>query len=151
MHHISDAGPPAWTSSDAWVFAAIAKDRPPATHTLSELIGIADAINHLVLTEAEFTQAIGRLVAAGLVGADAEADRYWPTQAGANISERWRHGLFGWIEAIPPQLRRLGQPHDAEWSLPEGRFDQAVRDYKERVRQLMKKHKSRNPRAANKT
>lgn len=115
--------------SDAWVFAAIANDRPPTPHTLTELIAIADGINHAILTEADFVQAIGRLLSAGLIGADPEADRYWATQAGANIRERWRHGLFGWINAIPPQLQRLGEPHDTDWSLPEGRFDRAVQDY----------------------
>jgi len=77
------------------------------------------------------------LLGAGLIGADAEADRYWLTDAGANIRERWRHGAFGWIEAIPPQLHRLGEPHEMDWSLPEGRFDQAVQDYLDRMRQLM--------------
>jgi hypothetical protein len=146
VNQVADHGPSVWTGSDAWVFAAIANDRPPATHTLSELVGIADGINHAVLTEAEFTKAIGRLLAAGLIGADADADRYWPTEAGANIRERWRHGAFGWISAIPPQLRRLGQPHDTDWSLPEGRFDQAVQDYLARMR-LMKKREFREPTA----
>jgi hypothetical protein len=119
--------------SDAWVFAAIAHDGPPAAHTLTELIAIADGINHAVPIEAEFTQAIGRLLAAGLIGADPEADRYWPTEAGADIRERWRHGAFGWIDAIPPQLQRLPPPHDADWSLPEGVFSRAVRDYLARM------------------
>jgi hypothetical protein len=145
VSQFSDPGPSAWTGSDAWVFAAIANDQPPATHTLTELIGIADGINHAVLTEPEFTQAIGRLLAAGLIEADAEADRYWPTEAGVNIRQRWRHGAFGWITAIPPQLQRLGQPHDTDWSLPEGRFDQAIQDYLARMRQLMKKYERRKP------
>ena len=138
MTQVSDPDPSAWAISDAWVFAAIANDRPPATHTLTELIAIADGINHLVLTEAEFTQAIGRLLAAGLIGADPEGDRYWPTEAGANARERWRHGAFGWIYAIPPQLQRLGKPRDAGWSLPEGMFDQALQDYLARMRRWVK-------------
>ncbi len=138
MSQVSGPSPSAWTDSDAWVFAAIANDRPPATHTLTELIAIADGINHAVLMEAEFTQAIGRLLAAGLIGADPEADRYWPTAAGASIRERWRHGLFGWIDAIPPQLQRLGKPRDTSWSLPEGKFDQAVQDYLARMRRWVK-------------
>jgi len=115
--------------SDAWVFAAIANDRPPTPHTLIELIAIADGINHNVLTEAEFTQAIGHLLSAGLIGADSEADRYCPTETGAKIRDRWRHGLFGWINAIPPQLQRFGEPQDTDWSLPERIFDQAVWAY----------------------
>jgi hypothetical protein len=148
VNQVADSGPSAWTDSDAWVFAAIANDRPPATHTLAELIGIADGINHALPTEPEFIQAIGRLLTAGLIGADAKADRYWPTEAGVNIRQRWRHGEFGWITAIPPQLRRLGQPHDMDWSLPEGRFDQAVQDYQARMRQLMQKYERRKRRRA---
>jgi hypothetical protein len=126
--------------SDAWVFAAIANDRPPATLTLGELIATADGINHAVLTEAEFTQAVGRLLAAGLISADPETDRYWLTEAGADIRKRWRHGAFGWIHTIPPQLQRLGQPSNTDWSLPEGAFDQAVQDYHARMRRLTEKY-----------
>jgi hypothetical protein len=115
--------------SDAWVFSAIAYERAPMPHTLRELIGIADGINHAVLTEAEFSRAVGRLLTAGLIEADGDADRYVPTQAGAKIKEHWKHGLFGWIAAIPPQLRRLGDPQDTDWSLPPGTFDRAVQDY----------------------
>lgn len=118
-----------WLGSDAWVFAAIATDQPARAHTLAEIIAIADDINHAVLTEPEFTTAIGRLLAAGLIEADAAADRYQPTQAGTAIRRRWRHGAFGWIEAIPPQLERLGKPRDTRWSLPPGAFDAAVRQY----------------------
>jgi hypothetical protein len=118
-----------WLISDAWVLAAIVNDGPASTRTLTELIAIADGINHAVLTEAEFTSAIGRLLAAGLIGADAAADRYWPTEAGSAVRRHWRHGLFGWISAIPPELERLGEPSDANWSLPPGAFTSAVREY----------------------
>ncbi len=55
--------------------------------------------------------------------------RYWPTEAGANLRRRWRHGAFGWIDAIPPGLRRLGEPQDSDWLLPAGVFEAAVREY----------------------
>ena len=64
-----------WLTSDAWVFAAIANDQPARTHTLVELIAIADGINHAVPTESEFTKAVGRLLSAGLIGADSAADQ----------------------------------------------------------------------------
>jgi len=118
-----------WTKSDAWVLGAIAHDQPPTPHTLSEVLAIAHGINHDVTSETEFTQAIGRLLGAGLIEADPEADRYCPTQAGAKIRERWQHGPDGWMPAIPPQLQRLGKPPDTNWSLPDGVFDRAVRDY----------------------
>jgi len=125
----AESNAPTWAMVDAWVLAAITNDRPPRAHTLTEVIAIADGINHSVLTESEFTRAIGRLLSANLVGADPEADRYWPTAAGAKIRERWKHGAFGWIDAIPPQLQRLGEPHETSWALPEGLFDHAVRQY----------------------
>lgn len=136
----SDRSDHGWTMSDAWVFATIANDRPPASHTLTELIAIADGINHCVLTEEEFSRAVGRLLSAGLIEVDSGADRYWPTQAGARIREPWRHGLFGWIEAIPPQLRRLGEPPPTAWSLPHGTFDQAVRTYLARRPTVPRRH-----------
>lgn len=117
----------AWTINDAWVLAAITM-RPGAT-TLTELIATADAIDHNVFTEAEFCRSISRLLVAGLIGADQEADRYWPTEQGSAIRKRWRQGMFTWADAIGPQLERLGQPQDARWSLPQGAFDQAVSSY----------------------
>jgi hypothetical protein len=117
-----------WTTNDAWVLAAIAM-RPQAK-ALAELIATADAINHSIFTEAEFCQSIGRLLAAGLIGADRQADRYWPTKEGTAVRKRWRHGMFSWADAIEPQLERLGQPLITPWSLPEGKFDQALGSYR---------------------
>jgi hypothetical protein len=118
-----------WTMTDAWVFAAVANDQPPAVHKLTEIIAIADGINHDVLQEEEFTGSVGRLIAAGLIDADAHRDRYWPTAAGARLRKHWKHGAFGWIEAIPPQLDRVGEPQDGAWSLPAGAFRSAVDQY----------------------
>ena len=128
MSQITDHDGPTWAASDAWVLAAIACE-PPKAHTLAELIAIADAVDHNVLTEPEFNQAIGRLLSADLIEADPRADRYWPTQAGASITERWQHGAFTWASAIVPQLQRLGDPQDTDWSLPHGVFARAVGDY----------------------
>lgn len=112
--------------SDAWVFSSIGDG-----YTLARIVAIADGINHAILTEAEFTHAVPRLLAAGLVGADVQADRYWHTDAGRALYQRWlnRGGLFSWIEVIPPALRRLGEPRDTDWSLPTGAFDRAVQEY----------------------
>src|SRR5690349_9288969 len=56
-----------WTMADAWVFAAIASDRPDDVRSLRQVIGIADAMNHAILMEEEFARAIGRLLGAGLI------------------------------------------------------------------------------------
>ncbi|WP_088994592.1 hypothetical protein [Micromonospora echinaurantiaca] len=122
-----------WTTSDAWVFSSIQGTGPDSACTLAEIITKADVINHAMLTEAEFTQAVPRLVAAGLMVADAEADLYRPTEAGRLLYRQRmkRRGLFGWIDAIPPALRRLGAPQDGAWTLPIGAFDRAIREYLE--------------------
>lgn len=129
-----------WTTTDAWVLAAIINDTPPRPHTLAEVIAIADGINHDILSQTEFTRAVGRLLAAALIEADAAADRYLPTEAGAALRSRWRHGAFGWITSIPPQLDRIGRPQDRAWSLPTGVFDQAVQDYIARMAKLTRRH-----------
>jgi hypothetical protein len=127
--------PAEWESSDAWVFASISGSGIGDGTTLTQVIAAADANNHAIMTEEEFTRAIPRLIKAGLVGADIAADRYWYAEAGQDLWARRmkRRGLFGWIEAIPPALRRLGPPQDGDWPLPPGAFDQAVRDYLSRV------------------
>jgi hypothetical protein len=111
--------------------------------TLVEVLAIADGINHSVLAEAEFTNAIGRLAAAGLVEADAGTDRYQPTDVGAALRKPWRHGAFGWIQAIPPQLGKIGVPQDAVWCLPSGIFDRAVQEYLARMTEITKSNRSR--------
>jgi hypothetical protein len=48
-----------------------------------------------------------------------------------------RRGLFGWIEAIPPALSRLGPPKDGEWTLAPGVFERAVRDWHDRADEIL--------------
>jgi hypothetical protein len=74
------------------------------------VVARADGINHAILLEAEFVRAVGRLVAAGLVGADSTNDRYWHTESGRTLyaARMKRRGLFGWTDALPPALHRLG-------------------------------------------
>ncbi|HEX6682749.1 MAG TPA: hypothetical protein VF062_08140 [Candidatus Limnocylindrales bacterium] len=95
----------------------------------------ADAINHAIVTEAEFVRAVPRLVATGLIGEQPEIDRYWRTEKGHTLYRQRmkQRGLFGWIDAIPPALHKLGQPQDAAWSLPAGTFARATQDYLNRA------------------
>jgi hypothetical protein len=135
-----------WSTADAWVFASIEGTGPDDGYTLRQIIVKAEGINHAGLLESEFSQAVPRLVAAGLIGADAQADRYWHTEAGQELYQRRmkRHGLFGWMEAIPPALRRLGAPQDAIWSLPDGVFDRATREASESYKKLRSTRRSRS-------
>jgi hypothetical protein len=123
-----------WEFSDAWVFAAVTS----VGASLTEVIATGDAINHAILSEAEFTRAVPRLLAAGLIGADQATDRYWYTPTGSAFYRRHMkgRGLFGWIDAIPPALRRLGPPVDGEWELDPGEFDRAARAWHERPQRL---------------
>ncbi|MFC4110851.1 hypothetical protein [Micromonospora zhanjiangensis] len=120
-----------WTTSDAWVFSAIAGDSTDDGRTLSQVVARADGINHALLTEAEFTRAVRRLTASRLVEARPETDRYRPTEAGRELYRQRmrRRGLFGWIDVIPAALRRLGEPGDSDWSLTPGVFDRATQQY----------------------
>lgn len=97
--------------------------------SLIRVIAIADACNHAILTEDEFTGSAGRLVRAGLMGADVESDAYWMTEAGLAVTREWRGGLFGWIKAGLPALRLIGEPSDGHFALPEGVFRRAVDEY----------------------
>jgi hypothetical protein len=120
-----------WEDSDAWVFAAITGLGPDNGSTLADVICRGDAINHAVMSEAEFVRAVPRLINAGLIGGDRVLGRYWRTQAGQELFERHmkRRGLFGWADAIPPALRRLGPPQDGSWELASGEYDRATREY----------------------
>jgi hypothetical protein len=119
--------------SDAWIFATLGYRGQRDGVSLRSLVAAADRINHAIPTEAEFTTAVGRLVAAGLAGADAAADRYRPMEAGRALYARRmrRRGPSGWLRAIAPALDRLGEPVDPGWSLPPGTFARAVRGYLE--------------------
>ena len=120
-----------WTFADAWVLAAI-HGVGDAGDGLAKVIAAADGVNHAMLGEEEFAGACARLMAAGLVDADADADRYRLTGSGRRLWQRRmrRRGLFGWIKAIPPALRGLGEPPPAQpLPLPVGAFDRAVRQY----------------------
>ncbi|WP_460666589.1 hypothetical protein [Kribbella swartbergensis] len=131
-----------WVMSDAWVFCSIEGTGPEDGYALAQVVAKADLINHAMLTEAEFTRAVGRLVAAGLIGADGETDRYWHTEAGRMLYRQRMtgRGLFGWMEAIAPALRRLAEPEDQAWSLPDGAFDRASKEYLREAHALASRH-----------
>jgi hypothetical protein len=145
------SGPPTdqWSIADAWLLAAIAvspADAAGGGATLAEVIGTTEMINHATPTREETELALRRLLGAGLIGVDDTAEHFWLTEAGQQVRGRWRHGLFGWIDALPPALRRLGPPRPAEWSLPPGAYErayeQAMQAYREIARRLRAKRRS---------
>ncbi|MFG2043987.1 hypothetical protein [Dactylosporangium sp. NPDC048998] len=118
-----------WMWSDAWVLLSIGGADASTGSTLVEVIGVADYRNHAILTEPEFTQAVGRLLAAGLVGVDIAADRYWLRDAGRVVSQHGGRG--GSFEGVEAALRELGRPTTLGWALPADMFDSAVEAYQE--------------------
>lgn len=54
-----------WTISDAWVFSSIEGTSADDGYTPTQMIAKADGINHAILTEAEFSLAVPRLVVIG--------------------------------------------------------------------------------------
>jgi hypothetical protein len=121
-----------WTLSDAWVFSCLSGPGPEHGAALWQVLFHADLINHLVLGEGEFTVAGGRLVAAGLMGADVAADRYWLTAAGYALRQRLLPDPqnYVWYDAVLPGLRSLGEPAPDVLSLPEGAFRRASKRHR---------------------
>jgi hypothetical protein len=118
-----------WDMADAWLLAAIASAPPdPAGDgaTLVAVLTAAEGINHATPTRDETELAIRRLLGTGLIAVGNTADHFRLTEAGQQVRRRWRHGAFGWIDALPPALRRLGPPQLAEWSLPPSAYEQAI-------------------------
>jgi hypothetical protein len=134
-------GQPRWTESDAWVLGAIR----PGPRPLAEVIGCGDMINYAILGESEFIQAVPRLVNAGLIEADAAADRYALTPAGSSFCDRCMegHGLFGWIDTFPAGLRRLGLPVDGTFRLEPGVFHAAYKEYDRGFQEAVKRSRHR--------
>jgi hypothetical protein len=73
--------------SDARVFASIRGTGPDNGYTLTQIIAKASAINHGLLAEAEFGQAVPRMIAAGLVGAGMGSSG--PKSASAAATTEW--------------------------------------------------------------
>lgn len=120
----------AWIFADAWVYASIAGTGPADGASLTQIILYADALNHALLLESEFTASFGRLRAAGLVDGDAAADRYWLTGKGSALRAEYGYrGLVRWLEVVTRALGTVGTPDAPAWSLPPDAFDAAVREY----------------------
>jgi hypothetical protein len=113
-----------WTLSDVWILRSIGgRDRATGS-PLRGVLTAADYQDHAVPEEAEFCGAIGRLVAAGLVVADAAADRYWLTAAGEPLARQ--RGTFA---AGLAELEQVAAPDRPPWRLPAGTYRAAVDAY----------------------
>ena len=119
-----------WDFADAWVFASVAGSGPEDGTSLTEIVLYADALNHALLLESEFTSAFGRLHAAGLADGSVPEDRYWLTDKGTALRAAFGYrGLTGWLDVVPRALASIDPPLRTPWPLPVGAFDDAVRAY----------------------
>jgi hypothetical protein len=109
-----------WAWSDAWIYTAIRISDRGEGVTLSDLMTAADVVNHAYPTDAEITQAVRRLIGAGLV--DVRDGRFQLTAAGASLNPRRLGGLFGQIDSYLKELRRLPVT-ETDWSLPPNRAE----------------------------
>ena len=113
-------GPADWTSTDAWILAAIhGRSKRKRGNTLRHVIGAADAINHAIPTPDELASSIGALRAAGLVECD--DDRIYLTREGERLTRHWKGGSFNWgptllphLAALPRSIERFAVTHQ-EW------------------------------------
>lgn len=119
-----------WVFADAWVLTAIAVSTRPCS--LTELVGVADGLNHALLLDAEVDGALGKLVGGGLVHVTADLG-FDLTPQGAALVER-RHGnLFSQVDSV---LSLLGSVpgSDKKFALPPGAMQEAVDAYIARPR-----------------
>jgi hypothetical protein len=133
-----------WGMADAWLLAAISSARTDPSGdgaTLASVLLTADGINHATPTRGETELAIRNLLGSGLIVVEGSAEHFRLTEAGQKVRSRWRHGMFGWIDALPPALRRHGPPEPAEWSLSPGAYEHAVEEAMQTIREVARRHR----------
>ena len=138
-----------WGMADAWLLAAISSARADpggAGATLASVLMTAEGINHAVPTRGETELAIRNLLGSGLIQVDDRAEHFRLTEAGQKVRSRWRHGMFGWIDALPPALRRLGPPQPAEWSLAPGAYEHAIEEANQTLNEVAARHRRKRRR-----
>jgi len=133
-----------WQWNDAWIFvsAVIAErlERDRAVHaalpivgaTLADVLAAADFLHHAVPSRAELEESIRRLSGAGLLVVSDDLVEVAP--AGEQL---WRtrpfSGLSSAVMTLQAQLNRAAEPGDDDWTLDEGTYNAAVREYSLRL------------------
>jgi hypothetical protein len=116
-----------WAFSDAWLMMAVAGFQERGC-SLVELVPNADMLNHAIPTLTEVRQAVGRLVASGLMR---EADRHLTlTDEGLRLAGKARGGLFTRVEDLRRRLQHLPLQQE-QWDLPADAWRNAVNRYLE--------------------
>ena len=93
-----------WDFNEAWLLTALGGSGRRGSD-LSEWIGATDAFNHDVLPAEAAAQAVGRLIASGLVERD--SDRFRLTKEGATVYKSRRGGMFEQPPSVLTALRQV--------------------------------------------
>lgn len=147
MEHKRDL--PKFTWSDVWLLHAVAVAGGDASGaSLTDVIGVGDAINHALFTSAELRRGFAKLSAAGFVserGArffiEGEAADAWQRAFQHQRLGKQRKELETFLGAAPYPA---GDPgfEDPEWpypSLTDARIHAAEAEYRKRVRSFRMK------------
>jgi hypothetical protein len=115
---------------DAWMLLAIAYGRRDhGAAALSDVIELADAINHAIPTHAEVRDSINRLLAAGLVEVSSNTFRLTPTGEVLLPSETGHTLLWSKFDRLSGHLQGLSDPTPRIWELDESLMAEAVKSY----------------------
>jgi hypothetical protein len=114
-----------WAFADAWVLTAVGISQRPCS--LTELVAIADGINHAILLEAEVEGAVGKLLGSGLLHVTPDLSFDLTPKGSALIARR--HGsLFTQVDSVLSLLASVTARHQ-EFSLPPGAMQEAADAY----------------------
>ena len=129
-----------WRRSDAWIFVAVVmangagrhrrsvSSRRPEGVRLTEVLSMADHLNHALPGRTEVETAVRRLAGAGLVYVT--DGWYRVTAAGEHLwRNRPRAGLSGAVDTVYSVLSRRQEPPAVDWSLAEEEHAAAVLEY----------------------
>ncbi len=112
----------------AWIFLTLS-DEPSAR---TDMIGVADAIDHAVPTREELQDSLGWLIANGLVAKEGQAYRYTEKGAGLRSDADQRSGTAqaAWNQ-VEKRLQQIAQPAQSSDEIAPEDYDRAVKAYEQ--------------------
>ena len=127
-----------WDHFDALALESIG-ERESDGVGLTRIIGLVDYVDRMVLTHDEMEQALGRLLAAGLI--EETNLNFRRTTLGQELHSRspatTSIDRARWIMTYLQD--RINCPSTDEWSLPHGAFENALTAYHEEMRRLIER------------
>ncbi len=114
------------TRAHAWIFLAVS-DEPVA---LTDLIGVAEAINHALPTREELQNSLGWLKANGFIAASEHIYQY--TEKGAELrssANASQHSMAGTWEFVENVFVEIDDPAQATEEISSQAYDEGVKAY----------------------